>query len=283
MRILTFDIEDWFHILNHNSTKTHEQWESFESRIHENTDRILTLLDEAGLKATFFCLGWVAEKYPEVIKEIDNRGFEIGSHTYMHQLLYDQSRAEFGEDLKASIQVLEDITGKKVKSFRAPGFSLTSDALWVFDELIKHGIEYDSSIFPARRSHGGISSFSERTPHIISYNGVEIKEFPINTKRLMSRKFVFSGGGYFRLTPYWLLKKWTSQSEYVMTYFHPREFDPKQPVIKDLPLIRTFKSYYGLNGAMPKLKKYMDDFDFVDLSEASAAIDWAKVAKVQVE
>lgn len=194
MNILTFDVEDWFHILDNESTKTVNEWSNYEARIHQNMEKILDFLDESDQKATFFCLGWIAEKYPEVIREIDKRGFEVGSHTYMHQLIYEQSRDVFREDLQASIHILEDTIGKKVKSFRAPGFSLTSDVLWAFDELIEAGIEYDSSVFPAKRAHGGISQFSVREPHLIKYNGSEIKEFPINVHKFFNQKIVFSGG-----------------------------------------------------------------------------------------
>ncbi len=249
MKILTFDIEEWFHILDNASTKTVKEWSSYESRIHANMNRILDMLDSKNQKATFFCLGWIAEQYPEVIKEIDKRGFEIGSHTYMHQLIYEQKRLDFRKDLNASIEILEDIVGKKVTSFRAPGFSLNSEVLWAFDELIANGITHDSSIFPAPRSHGGIANFSNQYPHRLIYNGVSIKEFPINTKRIGSFKFVYSGGGYFRLFPITLLHHWFNQDDYVMTYFHPRDFDVGQPMIKDLSLFRKFKSYYGINSA----------------------------------
>lgn len=274
MKVLTFDIEEWFHILDNNSTKTHKEWARYECRIHANMDRILDFLDETDQKATFFCLGWIAEKYPEVIKEISNRGYEIGSHTYMHQLIYDQNRLEFKDDLKASIEVLEDTSGKKVKSFRAPGFSLISQVLWAFEELVEQGIEFDSSIFPARRAHGGISGFSESRPHILEYEGKVIKEFPISTTNILGNKLVYSGGGYFRFAPYGLIKSLTSSTDYVMTYFHPRDFDAGQPIINDLPAIRKFKSYYGLKGALDKLRRYTRDFAFIDLATANERIDW---------
>lgn len=282
MNILTFDIEEWFHLLANTNTKTEKEWANFESRIHQNMDRILDFLDERNQKATFFCLGWIAKKYPEVIREIDQRGFEIGSHTQRHQLIYEQRKEEFRDDLQASVHILEDITGKKVSSFRAPGFSLTSDVLWALDELILMGIDIDSSIFPAQRAHGGISSFGVASPHVLHYNGINIKEFPINIKSIFGRKIVFSGGGYFRLFPYCLLKNWTAKASYVMTYFHPRDFDNNQPMIESLSLVRKFKSYYGLNGAMYKLEKYTNDFEFVDLKRANELIDWNQVPVVEI-
>ena len=282
MNILTFDIEDWFHILGNESTRTVTQWANYESRIHQNMNRILDFLDETDQKATFFCLGWIAEKYPEVIREIDKRGFEIGSHSYMHQLIFEQSRKEYRDDLNKSISILENMIGKKVKSFRAPGFSLTADVLWVFDELAEQGIEYDSSIFPARRAHGGISGFSIQEPHLLKYNGHTIKEFPLNVKTIFNGRVVFSGGGYFRILPYHVIKRWTTSSSYVMTYFHPRDFDKKQPLIEGLSSIRKFKSYYGLGTAFRKLKRYTSDFDFTDLSDAENEIEWDKAPIIRL-
>lgn len=282
MYILTFDIEEWFHILDNSSTKTALEWINYESRIHANMDRILNFLDENGVKATFFCLGWIAQKYPEVIKEIDKRGFEIGSHTHMHQLIFEQSQKQFAKDLDTSVKTLEDIIGKKVKSFRAPGFSLTNEVLWAFDELVAQGIEYDSSIFPAQRAHGGIFDFTKTTPHLLSYNGAVIKEFPINVKRLCGKNLVFSGGGYFRLIPYPIIKKWSTQAPYVMTYFHPRDFDKDQPMIPELSCLRKFKSYYGLSGSFDKLKRYTRDFKFTDLVSASAQIDWESATIIEL-
>ena len=149
MNILTFDIEEWFHILDNESTKNEKQWSSFQSRIHSNMEIILRILEETDTKASFFVLGWVAEKYPEVVKEIKKRGFEIGSHTHLHKLAYNQSKKEFSKDVDRSIKVLQDITGDKVRMFRAPGFSITEKNKWAFEVLHELGIEIDSSVFPA--------------------------------------------------------------------------------------------------------------------------------------
>lgn len=282
MHILTFDIEEWFHILDNSSTKTAKEWSNYETRIHQNVSRILDFLDHHQAKATFFCLGWIGEQYPEVIREISNRGFEIGSHSHLHQLIFEQEPEEFKRDLDRSIKTLEDITGKKIRSFRAPGFSLTTEVRWAFDELVKHGIEFDSSIFPAQRAHGGMSNFSTLGPHILKYDGVEIKEFPINVKAIAGKRIVYSGGGYFRLFPYPLIKRWSQNSNYVMTYFHPRDFDTNQPKIKELSTFRKFKSYCGLKTSLDKLSSYVKDFDFVDLMTASGQIDWNSADRVEL-
>ena len=137
----------------------------------------------------------------------------------MHQLMYNQSRKEVEEDIKKSITVIESITGKKVRMFRAPGFSITEKNIWVFEILANCSITHDSSIFPAGRAHGGFQSYKKDIPSIIEYGGYQIKEFPINTTSVLGKKWIFSGGGYFRITPYTLIKQWTKSSEYVMTYF----------------------------------------------------------------
>ena len=268
MKILTFDIEEWFHILDHSTTKTNSHWEKYEVRIHKNVDRILELLELTKHKATFFVVGWIAEKYPEVINKIDKQGYQIGSHSHMHQLVYEQTRQQFSEDLKKSINTIEDITGKKVKSFRAPGFSITEKNIWAFEELFLNGITHDSSVFPAVRAHGGFPTFKETKPTLLEYNGVVIKEFPINTVNMFGNRLIYSGGGYFRALPYWLIRKWASKSDYVMTYFHPRDFDPNQPIINGLSAFRKFKSYVGLKSCYSKLLNLSKETNFLDLETA---------------
>jgi polysaccharide deacetylase family protein (PEP-CTERM system associated) len=273
VNILTFDIEDWFHILDNSSTKSVEQWSDFEPRIHQNMDLIFRLLEDTDTSATFFCLGWVARKYPEIIRRIDAAGFEVATHSDLHQLAFEQSPQIFEEDLKRSIDSLATITGKKVRAYRAPGFSLKEENKWVFDVLVKHGIEIDCSIFPAFRPHGGFKSFGIAEPCRVRVGNQFIKEFPIN---LGVGNMVFSGGGYFRLFPYHLLSRWFKQTPYVMTYFHPRDFDGNQPILDNLSILRRFKSYYGLNGCLVKLKKLLLEQDFIDLAEAEQRVHWDK-------
>jgi peptidoglycan-N-acetylglucosamine deacetylase len=282
MKILTFDIEEWFHILDNNSTKNEKDWINYESRIHSNMDRIFEILESSGGKASFFVLGWIAEKYPELIREICDRGHEIGSHTHLHQLVYEQDRNTFYQDVDRSIKTLEDFTGKKVTSFRAPGFSITKNNKWAFEVLHELGITKDSSVFPAGRAHGGLPSFCSALPSIIEYNGIKLKEFPINTHNILGKAFIFSGGGYFRLLPYKIIKNFTLQSNYVMTYFHPRDFDIGQPIVPGLSLPRRFKSYVGLKKCKPKLERWLNDFDFIDLQQADKKLDWTKTPIVKI-
>lgn len=282
MNILTFDIEEWFHILDNKSTKTQKEWSNFSSRIYSNMDKIFQILDDSETQASFFVLGWIAEKYPEIIKEIKSRGYEIGSHTYSHQLVYNQTRGEFYQDVDRSVKILEDISGDKVKMFRAPGFSITETNKWAFEVLVELGIEIDSSVFPAGRAHGGMRAYKSSKPSILQYNGVKLKEFPINTQQLLSKTLIFSGGGYFRLLPYIFIKKFSKESDYIMSYFHPRDFDFNQPIIKDLSNVRKFKSYVGLKGSEKKLKAWISDFNFIDIKEAEKQIDWNKVKKIKL-
>ncbi len=275
MNILTFDIEEWFHLLDNDSTRTEKEWSNYESRIHRNMDTIFEILEETKVNASFFVVGWIAEKYPEVVRAISNRGFEIGSHGQLHQLAYEQDRDTFFNDAEKSIKTLEDCTGKKVNMFRAPGFSIKENNKWAFEILYELGITIDSSVFPANHSHGGLPTYKNAKPSLLSYNGIILKEFPINTHSILGKPIIFSGGGYFRLFPYDFIKKWTKETDYVMTYFHPRDFDYTQPMIKDLSLARRFRSYVGLKSCKPKLKKWLDDFDFIDLDQAINRIDWS--------
>ena len=274
MNILTFDIEEWFHILDHSSTKTEKEWSNYEYRLEANMNRIFELLDRKQQKATFFVLGWIAREFPHIIKQIDSMGFEIGSHSNRHQLVYEQTKEEFDTDLKASIYSIESLINKKVKLYRAPGFSITDANQWAFEILISNGIEIDCSIFPAKRAHGGFEEYGYAQPSIIQIQDKTIKEFPINLIDFNFTKIIFSGGGYFRFIPYSIIKQMMRKSSYIMTYFHPRDFDINQPIINDLTLTRKFKSYYGLGSAFNKLENLIDDFEFMDIREADKLIDW---------
>lgn len=254
MKFITFDIEDWFHVLDHPETAAPPTWDKFESRIDYGVGLILDLMDKHDLKGTFFCLGWIAEKHPHIIKRIDAAGHYIGSHSYYHQLAYNQTEVEYRKDLSASINILSELTGKKVDAYRAPGFSIRESNLWAFDVMAEEGIKYDSSVFPAIRAHGGLPKFTTDQPcKVITKKGYELIELPMNTASMLGRKFVFSGGGYFRLFPESYLKKLFDSQDYVMTYFHPRDFDSGQPMIPGLSSLRKLKSYVGISNCANKL------------------------------
>jgi polysaccharide deacetylase family protein (PEP-CTERM system associated) len=282
MNILTFDIEEWFHILDHGSTKTAGEWQCYERRLDSNMDRIIGLLEDQDLKATFFCLGWVAREFPHIVRSLVAAGHEVATHSDQHQLAYEQTPGEFRSDLDTSIKSLEDVSGQKVRAYRAPGFSVKKENSWVFEELISAGIEVACSIFPANRSHGGFPGFGAATPSLVKTESGMIREFPINTTKLFGTNIIFSGGGYFRLLPEVLLKRYIQRSDYVMTYFHPRDFDPGQPIISGLSLARRFKSYYGLRGAQRKLEALLNSYDFISLADAEKMIDWTNVPIVSI-
>ena len=276
MNILTFDIEDWFHILDNPSTKLPKTWDKFETRVKYGLDIILEIVQQNDVKATFFVLGWIAKKYPEIVRLISDMDFEIASHTYSHQLVYEQNKTLFYSDVEKSIKILEDISGNKIKSFRAPGFSIGKDNLWAFDVLIDLGIKYDSSVFTASRSHGGFGEEIYETPFLINSNNIYLKEFPINNCSFFNQKIVFSGGGYFRFLPFSITNYLMGSSNYNMTYFHPRDFDSNQPMIPGLSLARRFKCYVGIKSCKNKLDKILKNHKFTDISTANDKIDWSK-------
>lgn len=282
MRVLTFDIEDWFHILDNSSTRAEVDWCRYESRIKRNVERILDVLDSHKQKATFFCLGWVARRHPDVMRMICEAGHELASHSDSHQLVYEQTREEFAADLHRSIDAIEQASGLKVRAYRAPGFSIIHGFEWAFDELAAAGIEIDSSVFPAPRAHGGLPEWDLRGPAILATASGPLKLLPMNTVRLFGRSFVFSGGGYFRLCPVSALERLFASQPYVMTYFHPRDFDPGQPVLTGLSTMRRFKSYVGLKTAMSKLERLIELFEFHDIASTDMATDWQSAPRLSL-
>jgi len=276
MRILTIDIEEWFHLLDHPATRSEKEWDNYEIRIHENMETIFRILDRYNVSASFFVVGWIAEKYPEIVRMIDERGYQIGSHTHTHQLAHEQDRKTFYKDVEKSIKTIEDCIGKKVELFRAPGFSISEENKWAFEVLYELGITTDSSVFPIDHAHGGLVGYPSAKPSLLKYNGITLKEFPINSLNMVGKQMVFSGGGYFRLLPYQIIKRSTFKSDYVMGYFHPRDFDFKQPLIQDLSAFRRFKSYVGLKSCRPKLEKWLRDFEFIDIRGADKKINWSE-------
>lgn len=281
MNILTFDIEEWFHVFEDHNNSEVENWLTFEKRLPYMFDNLLDLLSKHNTKATFFCVGWIVRRYPEIIKRINDNGFEIGSHSDLHKLAHTQTRKEFGEDLKDSINSIEDLVGKKVKCYRAPGFSINSTNLWVFDELLQNGIEFDASVFPIERSFGGFKNFPENTPFLIETKSGLLKEFPMNTVKIQNKRLVFSGGGFFRILPKKLIYKFIKKSDYVMTYLHPRDFDNNQPFNK-LSFSRHLKSRIGTYGAINKLDYLLQNFNFTDIEESSKNIDWSIKEKMSL-
>jgi len=274
MNLLTFDVEDWY---NCDFIIPDFNWDKYEVRIYEGVDRILEELAGRNLKGTFFCLGWIAEKHPKVIQKIHQQGHHIGCHSYQHELSFRFDRKGFKKDTEKSKKLIEDLIGEQIDSFRAPGFSITENNAWSLEVLTELGFQYDCSLFPAIHDYGGFPSFGKAEPTLLILpNGALLKEFPINIYKLLGYDLVFSGGGFFRLFPYKFIKRWSLKSPYLMIYFHPRDFDPEQPMINSLPLMRKFKSYIGLKGAFSKFQRMLNDFEFISVKEADALIDWGK-------
>lgn len=282
MNILTIDVEEWFHLLGNDSTKSEEQWMNYEVRIYENMERIFQILEDTDTQATFFIIGWVARTYPDVVKRIAEK-YEIGSHTMSHQLVWEQSKNEFKNDVDSSIKLLQDLTGQPIKCFRAPGFSIRATEPWAFETLHDLGIEVDCSIFPARHAHGGFPTYGTAQPAIFDYKGKQIKEFPISGKSILGHHLIYQGGGYFRLFPYWLVKKWALEdNDYLLSYIHPRDLDAGQPVIQGLPFSRRFKSYVGIRHAEEKLRRFLTEFKFTDLATGVRQYDWDKARIIKL-
>jgi polysaccharide deacetylase family protein (PEP-CTERM system associated) len=209
--------------------------------------------------------------------------YQIGSHTMNHQLVWQQAPDTFYHDVESSVKLLQDITGQSVECFRAPGFSIRESEAWAFDILAELGIKYDCSIFPAHHAHGGMESYGTPVPALIKHGTTEMKEFPVTTKTIAGKKIIFSGGGYFRLMPYSLIKKWSKESdEYLLSYIHPRDLDGGQPMLDGLPLKRKFKSYVGTKGAAEKLRRYLKDFLFTDVKTAAETICWERVPIIEL-
>ena|SRR5215813_3533806 len=231
---LSIDLEDYFQVEAFASRIPRSQWSSFPSRVRDNTVRTLELLERSRCKATFFVLGWVAEREPALIREIAAAGHEVACHSYFHYPVFRLSPAEFREDLRRSRDVIEDISGLKVVGFRAPTFSITSKTLWALEILAEEGFEYDSSIFPIRHDNYGIPGASRWIHKESLPSGRSIWELPLSTVRLGTANVPFGGGGYLRQLPMWFTR-WAIRTTHrrerqpVMVYFHPWELDPDQP------------------------------------------------------
>jgi len=265
---LSFDIEDWFQVENLRTAIARDQWDTLELRVETNTRKILALLREADARATFFVLGWVAERCPDLVREIDREGHEVASHGYGHGLVYDMTPAEFREDLLRSKKILEDIVKKPVTGYRAPSFSITPRNLWALEILKETGFDYDSSVFPvSMHDRYGFSGCS--TKPFLWPNGMV--EIPLSVYRIGRLSLPAAGGGYFRLFPYEYFRRiftrLNRRDEVVTFYMHPWELDPGQPRVR-VPWFYRFRHYVNLSAAEARLRRLLRDFRFTTLSEA---------------
>ena len=266
--IFTIDVEDWFHILDLPSTPPLSQWDALPSRLEQNFLKLLDLLSEANTRATCFFLGWVAERFPNLVREAIRRNHEVASHGYSHQLAYQLTPNEFFEDAVRSKKLIEDVIGEPVLGYRASGFSVTEDTPWFFDKLINAGYRYDSSVFPARRGHGGLRS-GRMSPYRLGPS-FEFVEFPVSVQPIAGRPICFFGGGYLRVFPYFLVRNMTrrvlDQGRPVIFYVHPREVDPKHPRLA-MEWKRRFKSYVNLASTEGKIRKLVSEFPMITFRE----------------
>ena len=257
-----------------------EDWPRYESRVESNTRRILELLDEHGVLATFFILGWVAERQKSLVKDIHAAGHEVACHGYDHRLVYNMTPEEFREDVHRAKDIIEGITGSPVLGYRAPSYSIVKKSLWALDALIKEGFLYDSSIFPLSLRHDmyGIPG-ALRFPHRISRDGGEITEIPPTTYRLLGVNLPVAGGGYLRLYPASLTSLAIKRINYgekkpVIIYFHPWEIDPRQPRIKGgLKFFKSrFRHYVNLDTTLPKVKRFLGSMRFRPMAEIASQV-----------
>lgn len=258
-KFLTFDLEDWFHLIDVDEVNSIHKWYNMETRIEYVLKPILELLDQKNIKATFFILGWVAEVHPKLVKMIQQKGHLIGCHSYSHAPVWSLTPDLFKQDTMTAINHIYRASGIYPTCYRAPGFSVIKrDLSWFLETLSECRIEVDSSIFPIMSSHGGLPENSPNSPFIFSGNFGEIVELPMSHTTVFQKKLVLSGGGYFRLVPKMFIKRYFKKSDYLMTYFHMRDFDKEQPILKGLPIKRLFKSYVGISSAWKKFEEVLD-------------------------
>ena len=260
--IFTIDVEDWFHVLDIPGSPSIDTWSSLESRVERNFLKLLDLADEHHTNTTCFFLGWIAERFPHLVREAVGRGHEIASHGYAHRLVYELSQAEFRADAQRARMILEDAAGCRVLGFRAPGFSVTKDTPWFFEELANSGYRYDSSIFPARRGHGGFEE-AARDPFVVhTAPGGSVVEFPITVVGDVYPLCLF-GGGYLRLFPWRLIRSMARRclrrDRTVVFYVHPREVDVDHPRMR-MNGWRRFKSYVNLETTQHKIAQVLKTF-----------------------
>lgn len=271
MNALTIDVEDYFHVQAFANVIVPNDWCRYPMRVESNTYRLLELLDRRAVRATFFMLGWVAERCPSLVRHILDGGHEIGSHGYGHQMISRGDEKTFRRDVGRAKSILEDQTGTKVRGYRAPSYSITSKTLWALEVLGELGFEYDSSIFPVRHDYYGIPD-APRFPHYqLLRSGARLLEFPPSTLRACATNFPVAGGGYFRLLPYqltaWAIRRINQkENQPAMVYLHPWEIDPGQPRVA-ASWRSQFRHYQNLRTTEKKFSRLLDEFSWAPMSE----------------
>ena len=279
---MSIDVEDYFHVSAFEKISPTSTWAGRESRVERNTDLVLSILDEHAVKATFFMLGWVAEKVPQLTRAIASQGHEIASHGFMHQRVAVQDRQSYREDIRRSKALLEDQAGAAVLGYRAPSYSITRKTDWAFDELLEAGYQYDSSIFPLKHDFYGIPDWPRFSGYAVKVNGCwvagnqpateddAIREIPITTLCLGRKNLPIAGGGYFRLLPYklthWGLQRINQlEQQPFIFYLHPWEFDPQQPRMTGCGAKSKFRHYLNLHKTESRFRALLGDFSFMPI------------------
>jgi len=284
--ILSVDVEDYFMVEAFAGSVQRSSWDSWPSRVDASTRRLLDLFDKYDVKATFFCVGWVAEKFPELIRDIHARGHELACHSYWHRTVYSLTPAEFREDTRACVAAIEDASGIRVRGYRAPSWSITKDSLWAFDILAEEGFTYDSSIYPIRHDLYGVPG-AQRFPYTQACgNGLTLQEFPPATVRVLGTTLPGAGGGYLRIFPLaytrWVFRQFErSYDQSVVVYLHPWEVDPEQPRIRDKFRSR-FRHYTNLSRMHERLEYLLRNYSFVpfrSVLESESQVSLALVEK----
>jgi polysaccharide deacetylase family protein (PEP-CTERM system associated) len=270
---LSIDLEEYYQVLAFAKEARPEKWGNYVSRVEANTAKCLGMLADANARATFFTLGWVAEKHPGLIREIVQQGHEIACHSHAHRLIYELTPAEFRQDTERAKALLENVSGQAVRGYRAPSFSITDRSLWALEILAELGFTYDSSIFPVPHPNYGMPK-ARRFPYRIDTQFGPIVEFPMPTLQLGARRSPFGGGAYLRLLPYWFTR-WavgfvnSSEGQPVCVYFHPWELDPGQPPMKGSMTARL-RHYIGMRKMERKLTQLLCEFEFCPLGDLIA-------------
>ncbi|MBO7416882.1 MAG: polysaccharide deacetylase family protein [Bacteroidaceae bacterium] len=285
MNILSFDIEEWY-IESQGANRVSQY-----NKLYDTLNNLLDKLDRVGYKATFFCVGQLAERFPEVINQIVSHGHEIGCHSNVHTWVDKMDEKTLRKDTSDALKALENVAGQRVVSYRAPAFSITDKNKWAVNVLAECGIENDASIFPTTRDFGGFPSFPTDSPCIISYRGSSLKEYPVGLTSFLGKKFAYSGGGYFRLLPYWFVCNSMKKREYNICYFHLADLIHeehkmlsrekyeayfKEPGTFRNRLSRFVKSNVGTGNAYKKLNRLLSNHIFLNINEADSLIDWKK-------
>jgi polysaccharide deacetylase family protein (PEP-CTERM system associated) len=265
LNAMTIDVEDYYQVSAFESCVRFEDWPSHESRVERNTLRLLDILDEYAVKATFFVLGWEAERRPDLVAEIAKRGHEIGSHGYRHRLIYSLTPAECRDDIRRSLSTLERLAGTPIIGFRAPSYSIVERSLWCLDILIDLGIKYDSSIFPIHHDRYGMPG-AKRFPHVLEQPRGRIIEFPLSTVRVLGQNIPVAGGAYLRFFPLRLISSGIRRINEVehqpaILYLHPWEIDPHQPRLNG-SMTSRIRHYTNLGVMERKFRRLLETFSF---------------------